>query len=240
MIEVQNLTVQLNGAKLLDNLNFDVNRGEILTILGSSGCGKSTLLRHMMGLQIPFKGQVLLQSQPVDQLTHLERCCELGVMFQSGALLGSMTVLENVQLALDIWTPLPLKAKRQLALEKLHLVGLDGTGELYPSELSGGMQKRAAIARAMIMEPDILMLDEPSAGLDPITACDLDQLLLRVAREQNMTLVIVSHELVSIFRLSDRIIFLKNGHIVANGPPTYLAEHAIEPDVQKFLNLTKV
>lgn len=240
IIKVQDLTVKLENTVLLNHINFTIKKGQTVTILGSSGCGKSTLMRHMIGLQKPFSGQVLVQDKPVNELSHLERCCNMGVMFQSGALLGSMTVRENVQLALDIWTPLPFNARRQLALEKLHLVGLEHASEIWPSELSGGMQKRVAIARAMVMEPDILMLDEPSAGLDPITAYDLDALLRRVAYQQEVTLVVVTHELASIFRLADRAIFLKDGKIAADGPPAKLAENEAEPEVQKFLNLNKV
>ena len=224
---------------LLDDIQLSIEQGQIVTILGGSGCGKSTLMRHMIGLQKPYKGEVLIQNQPVGDLSHLERCCNLGVMFQSGALLGSKTVLDNVQLALDIWTPLPYSTRQQLALEKLHLVGMEYAANMYPAELSGGMQKRAAIARAMIMEPDILMLDEPSAGLDPITAYDLDSLLKSVASDQGMTLVIVTHELASIFRLADRAVFLKEGKIVADGSPQNLAQHSEDQQVKKFLNLIK-
>lgn len=239
ILQVQHLSVKINNAMLLDDIQLSIEQGQIVTILGGSGCGKSTLMRHMIGLQKPYKGEVLIQNQPVGDLSHLERCCNLGVMFQSGALLGSKTVLDNVQLALDIWTPLPYSTRQQLALEKLHLVGMEYAANMYPAELSGGMQKRAAIARAMIMEPDILMLDEPSAGLDPITAYDLDSLLKSVASDQGMTLVIVTHELASIFRLADRAVFLKEGKIVADGSPQNLAQHSEDQQVKKFLNLIK-
>ena len=239
ILQVQHLSVKINNAMLLDAIQLSIEQGQIVTILGGSGCGKSTLMRHMIGLQKPYKGEVLIQNQPVGDLSHLERCCNLGVMFQSGALLGSKTVLDNVQLALDIWTPLPYSTRQQLALEKLHLVGMEYAANMYPAELSGGMQKRAAIARAMIMEPDILMLDEPSAGLDPITAYDLDSLLKSVASDQGMTLVIVTHELASIFRLADRAVFLKEGKIVADGSPQNLAQHSEDQQVKKFLNLIK-
>lgn len=240
MVDVRHLTVQFNHKNVLDDVSLTVQQGEVVAILGRSGCGKSTLMQHIIGLQVPQQGEVFIQGQPVDTFSNQALCCQIGVMFQSGALFGSMTVLDNIELPLHIWTPFSAQARRQLALSKLDLVGLKEAGDLYPAELSGGMQKRAAIARAMVMEPNILFLDEPSAGLDPITAYDLDQLLARLAREQGMTLMIVTHELASIFRLCSRAIFLKAGHVIADDKPQRLAESHDDEEIYQFLNIATV
>lgn len=237
VVDVQHLTVQFNHQKVLDDVSLTVQQGEVVAVLGRSGCGKSTLMQHIIGLQVPQQGEVFIQGKPVEEFSNQALCCQIGVMFQSGALFGSMTVLDNVQLPLHIWTTFSAQARHQLALSKLDLVGLKDAADLLPAQLSGGMQKRAAIARAMIMEPSILFLDEPAAGLDPITSYDLDQLLARLAREQGMTLMIVTHELASIFRLCSRAIFLKAGRVAADDKPERLAERDDDDDIYRFLNL---
>jgi phospholipid/cholesterol/gamma-HCH transport system ATP-binding protein len=239
VISVQNLAVGYADALVLQNINFEVRRGEVFAILGTSGSGKSTLLKNLIGLYTPFSGDVLIEGRSIvtaegeDRLRLLRR---FGVLYQSGALFGSMTVLENVRLPLDAFTRLPGPAKDLVALSKLRLVDLHSNPERMPAELSGGMQKRAALARAIVADPGILFLDEPSAGLDPITSAGLDALFKGLSRDSGITLVMVTHELPSIYAIADRVILLDTARktIAAEGDPRYLRDHATDPLVRHF------
>jgi phospholipid/cholesterol/gamma-HCH transport system ATP-binding protein len=240
-ISVKKLKIGYDGAIVLRDISFDVRRGEVFVILGGSGCGKSTLLKHMIGLYEPLEGEIWIEDINVAAAEGEERLNafrRIGVMYQSGALFGSMTVLENVRLPLDVFTELPMEAKELIARAKLALVGLERAAAKMPSDLSGGMQKRAAIARAMAMDPGILFLDEPSAGLDPATSAGLDALILDLARNFGMTFVIVTHELPSIFAIADRVIMLDSvtKTIVAEGDPRALRDSSPIPWVRQFFN----
>jgi phospholipid/cholesterol/gamma-HCH transport system ATP-binding protein len=241
IIRVDNFTAAYDGLVVLDNLSFEIFTGEIFCILGSSGSGKSTLLKHMIGLYQPAAGRILIEGHDMAAAQGDERLQLLrsfGVMYQSGALFGSMTLLENVSLPLEEFTDLPPDAIRLIALMKLKQVGLENFGHLMPSELSGGMQKRGAIARAMALDPRVLFLDELSAGLDPMTSAELDELVLRLSRSLKITFVVVTHELPSIFAIADRIIMLDNEAkgIVAIGKPEDLRDHSDNPRVRQFFS----
>ncbi len=239
VIEVKGLRGGYGGRVILEQVSFQVRRGEILVIIGRSGSGKSTLLKHLTGLNPPLSGEVLILGKNVATLQGDERIALLrrfGVLYQSGALFGSMNILENVRLPLDEFTDLPRTARDVVALSKLQLVGLVESAPLLPVELSGGMQKRAAIARAIALDPLILFLDEPTVGLDPITAGDIDQLLKELSGQFSMTLVLVTHELPTIFGIASRVIMVdeETHGIIAEGKPAELRDHATNPRVRDF------
>jgi phospholipid/cholesterol/gamma-HCH transport system ATP-binding protein len=239
-IEVRDLTMAYGNAVIQRDLDFSVRRGEIFVIMGGSGCGKSTLLRHLIGLMEPAQGEVLYDGRsfwaadPAER-EHLMR--RFGVLYQKGALWSSMTLAENVALPLHEFTDLGGERIREVAALKLALVGLKGFEEFYPAEISGGMQKRAGLARAMALDPDILFFDEPSAGLDPVSSRLLDDLILELRRSLGATVVVVTHELASIFAIADDAIFLdaEARTMIAQGNPRDLLEHSTDPKVRAFL-----
>jgi len=238
LITVQDLTMGWGDVILLENASFEIERGEIFAILGASGCGKSTLLRYLVGLDEPMSGTVRIEGLGAPTL-EVGRPA-YGVMFQSGALFGSMTVGENLALALTEWTRLPRAAVSAIVRAKLRLVGLRGSELKQPSELSGGMKKRAAIARAMALEPSLIFLDEPSSGLDPVSAVELDELILTLNDGLGLTVVLVTHALPSIFKIAKRCILLDRTtrSILARGDPRELRDGSDVPAVRHFFNRT--
>lgn len=238
LIEVENLTMGWGNVVLQKDASFTIMRGDIFVILGGSGCGKSTMMRYLIGLDTPLSGQIRIDGKPPNYETSGRP--PFGVMFQSGALLGSMTVGENIALPLQTWTDLPKEAIFAIVDAKLKLVGLKGTVDKMPAELSGGMKKRAAIARAMALEPELVFLDEPSAGLDPVSAVELDELIITLNEKLGMTVVIVTHDLESIFKIAKRCIMLDKDEkkIIASGDPRKLRDTSTDPRVKTFFNRT--
>ena len=241
IIQVEDVTVAYGDFVVMKDINFEVRQGEVFVILGGSGCGKSTLLKNMISLIRPVTGKVLINGRNIvtaEGPELREILSGIGVMYQSGALFGSMNILENICLVLEEFTSLPRDAMELVAKMRLKVVDLEDSVYKMPSELSGGMQKRAAIARAMAIDPKIIFLDEPSAGLDPITSAQLDELILELARSLKITFVIVTHELPSIFTVADRVIMLdKNTKtIIATGRPSELRDKSPNPWVRQFFN----
>jgi phospholipid/cholesterol/gamma-HCH transport system ATP-binding protein len=237
-ISIRNLHVAYGEREILHGITFDVPAGETVVILGGSGSGKSTLLRTLVGLEAPTSGEIIVRGKNLQKLS-AEEWRELrqhiGISFQSGALFGSMTVGENVALPLHEHTQLDPATIEIMVRLKLNEVGLSGYEDYMPAQLSGGMKKRAAVARAMAMDPEILFFDEPSAGLDPIIAAGIDQLLLKLKEAFGITIIVVTHELASAFLIADRMVLLDKGKIVANGTPTEL-QASSQPRVRQFLD----
>jgi phospholipid/cholesterol/gamma-HCH transport system ATP-binding protein len=220
VIKVHNLVAHYGSRKVLDNINFSVRRGEIMVIMGGSGSGKSTFLRYLVGLNKPSAGHIEILGKDIttlDNKTLYQLRREMGVSFQGGALFGSMTIGQNVQLPLKEHTHLDETTIRIMSRMKLEVVNLSGFEDFMPAELSGGMIKRAALARAIVMDPKLLFFDEPSAGLDPVVAAELDELILHLRSAMNMSIVVVTHELQSAFKIADRITVLDKGKIVMTG-----------------------
>jgi len=240
-IDVDHLVARYDERTILNDVSFQVRRGERFVIVGGSGCGKTTLLRHLIGLQRPSAGRVLLDGEDIgqaneDDLRRIQR--KFGMLFQAGALFGSLTLGQNVALPLEEYTTLPQETIDILVRIKLSMVKLDGFTEFAIAALSGGMKKRAALARAMALDPSILFFDEPSAGLDPITSAELDELILQINKSLGTTIVVVSHELSSIFTIAERVIMLdsRTKSIIAEGDPKQLRDHSTDPRVHAFFN----
>lgn len=243
-IIVKNLTMAYGSFVLMRDINFTVCHGDVFIIMGGSGCGKSTLLRHLIGLKEPATGEILygdVNFTRADAQTREQMLRRFGILYQSGALWSSMTLAQNVGLPLGEFTDLTPSQIREIAALKLSLVGLSGFEDFYPSEISGGMQKRAGLARAMALDPEILFFDEPSAGLDPISSSLLDDLILELRDSLNATVVVVTHELASIFAIGNNCVFLDADSRVqiATGDPNDLLANSHDPRVRKFLTRGK-
>ncbi len=238
IISVRDLIVSYGGRRVLDGVNLDIQQGEVLALLGGSGSGKSTMLRHIIGLERPDSGRIYVQGVDINncstrELKALRR--DMGVSFQGSALFSSMTVEENVELPLRELTSLADPVIEIMTYIKLASVGLGDAGKLFPQELSGGMKKRAAVARATALDPEILIFDEPSAGLDPIVAAELDELILFLKRAFHMTVLIVTHEMASAFRIADRVAMLYKGSLIAvEGKESFRASN--DPRIRQFLD----
>jgi phospholipid/cholesterol/gamma-HCH transport system ATP-binding protein len=244
-VEVRGLKLSYAGREILHDITFTVGRGDIFVIMGGSGSGKSTLLRSMIGLLEPEAGDVVYAGKSFTRAERNERADMLrrfGVLYQKGALWSSMTLAENIGLVLEEYTDLTPEEVREVASFKLALVGLSGFEDQLPGEISGGMQKRAGIARAMTLDPEILFLDEPSAGLDPITSLRLDDLIVALRESLGATIVVVTHELESLLAIGDNSVFLdvETKTIIARGNPRDLLEHCSDPKVQAFLRRSDV
>jgi phospholipid/cholesterol/gamma-HCH transport system ATP-binding protein len=243
-IEVSGLEMRYGSFLIQRELNFTVNRGDVFIIMGGSGCGKSTLLKHLIGLYRPAAGQICYSGvnfwdgEPEARAAMMRKA---GVLYQHGALWSSMTLAENIAVPLEEYTDYAPALIRELAAHKLAMVGLAGFDEFYPSEISGGMQKRAGLARAMALDPDILFFDEPSAGLDPVSAKLLDDLIIELSETQGTTIVVVTHELASIFSIGTNSVFLDAGTktMIAQGNPCRLRDETEDPRVKLFLTRGK-
>jgi phospholipid/cholesterol/gamma-HCH transport system ATP-binding protein len=240
-IEVQGLECRYDERVVLENVSFAVKPGEVFFIIGGSGCGKSTLLKHMIGLLPPARGKVTYAGRDFTAASAAERKALLrsfGVLYQGGALWSSMTLRENVSLPLELFTELSRKEREEIIGLKLAQVGLSGYEDYYPAEISGGMKKRAGLARALALDPEIVFFDEPSAGLDPITSLKLDELILHLRDTLGTTIVVVSHELASIYGIADRVVMLERETrgVIAEGDPRELRDRSEDPRVRGFLN----
>ncbi len=238
VIELEHVDAGYPGAVILHDVTFDVMRGEIFILLGGSGCGKSTVMKHMIGLNPVLAGKLRVAGLEWSRKARAQLFRRIGVMYQSGALFGSMTCLENVMLPLEEFSGLGRRERRERAMSLLADVELADAADKMPNEISGGMRKRVAIARAMALDPEVVFLDEPSAGLDPITSSSLDDLILRLRGEKGMTFVVVTHELPSIFKIADRAAMFDKARrgMIALGRPSELRERSDDQFVRKFFN----
>ncbi len=236
VIELERVDAGYPGVKILEDVSFSVRRGEIFVLLGGSGCGKSTIMRHMIGLNAVQGGVLRVLGMEMNRKNRDRILRKIGVMYQSGALFGSMTCLQNVMLPLEEFTRLRKKERMDKARELLAQVGLADAESKMPSEISGGMKKRVAIARALALEPEIIFLDEPSAGLDPITSSALDDLILQIRKDRGTTFVVVTHELPSIFKIADRCAMFDKARrgMIAIGAPAELRDSSDDQFVRKF------
>ena len=245
IIQVKDLTARYDEDTILKDINFDIFEGEIFVILGGSGCGKSTLLKHLIGLIRPYSGRIIIDNEDIshgDDKAFRRILTRIGVLFQSAALFGSMTLAENVALPIIEYTDLPADIIDKIVSMKLSLVHLDGYENYLPSEISGGMKKRAGLARAMALNPKILFFDEPSAGLDPVTSSELDNLIIHLNKNLGTTMVIVTHELQSIYNVAHRVIMLDKEAkgIIAEGDPKFLRDRSQNSFVSNFFNPQKL
>jgi phospholipid/cholesterol/gamma-HCH transport system ATP-binding protein len=239
-IEIRDLTMAYGSTVVMKDINANVKHGSVFVIMGASGSGKSTLLRHMLGLQHPAQGDILYDGKSfwgMDEDARRDQLRHFGVLFQSGALWSSMTLAENVALPLEEYSAWSASDVEEIVRLKLALVGLSGFESYYPAEISGGMRKRAGLARAMALDPEILFFDEPSAGLDPISSRNLDQLILELRDSLGATIVVVTHELASIFMIADDSIFLDadTQTMRVQGNPKDLLKHSNDPKLRAFL-----
>ena len=242
VIELKHVDAGYPGVVILKDVSFEVRRGEVFILLGGSGCGKSTIMKHMIGLNPILAGELRVAGLEWTRKTHDELGRKIGVMYQSGALFGSMTCLENVMLPLEEFSKLNGKERRARAMSLLADVELADAADKMPSEISGGMKKRVAIARAMALDPEVVFLDEPSAGLDPITSSALDDLILKLKGEKGMTFVVVTHELPSIFKIADNCAMFDKARrgMIALGTPQELRDTSKDDFVRKFFNRGEV
>lgn len=242
IIELKHVDAGYPGVTILRDVSFEVNKGEIFILLGGSGCGKSTIMKHMIGLNPILDGELCIDGMQWSSKTRAALYRKIGVMFQSGALFGSMTCLENVLLPLEEFSRLNSRDRTSKAMDLLADVGLADAAHKLPNEISGGMRKRVAIARAMALDPEVVFLDEPSAGLDPITSCALDELILALRKNHGMTFVVVTHELPSIFKIADRCAMFDKARraMIALGTPRELAASSDDKFVRSFFNRGEV
>lgn len=238
IIRLEGVDAGYPGAVILHDVSFEIKRGEVFILLGGSGCGKSTIMKHMIGLNPVLSGRLTVAGLEWTAKTRSMLCRKIGVMYQSGALFGSMNCLQNVMLPMEEFTRLSKRERIDKAMSLLEDVELADAAEKMPNEISGGMRKRVAIARAMALDPEVVFLDEPSAGLDPITSSALDDLILKLRDEKQMTFVVVTHELPSIFKIADRAAMFDKARrgMIALGSPKELKEKSEDEFVRKFFN----
>ncbi len=241
ILEVKDLVAKYGEDTILEDISFDIYPEQVTVILGGSGCGKTTLIKNIFKLYQPYSGSVRIFGEEItdmDEVEYEQVLKRIGMLFQNGALINSMNLFDNISIPLEQHTDLPLSIIDKIIKVKLNLVNLGDALELNPSELSGGMKKRAALARAIVLDPEILVCDEPSAGLDPLTSASLDELILKLKSLFKMTIIIVSHELASIHRIADRLIFMDNGRILFTGSLEEAKRSKI-PEVETFFRVGK-